>query len=278
MTALQIPEIKLNDGNRIPQLGLGVFKVDPGETERIVAEALEVGYRHIDTARIYDNEAETGRAIAASGIPRDELFVTTKLWNSDQENPVAAFEESLERLGLDTVDLYLVHWPVPSAGTAVNAWRGLIEIVGSGRSRSIGVSNFEVEHLRELLDETGVVPAVNQIELHPLHQRRELREFCAAHGIAVEAWGPLAQGKSDLFERDAITSAAAAHGKSPAQIVLRWHVQHGTIVFPKTTRRERMIENAALFDFSLGDDEMTAIDALDEQHNFGPDPRTFDAS
>ncbi|GAA1785593.1 aldo/keto reductase [Leucobacter iarius] len=276
MTALQIPEIKLNDGNLIPQLGLGVFKVDPGETERIVTDALEVGYRHIDTARIYDNEAETGRALAASGIPRDELFITTKLWNSDQENPVAAFEQSLERLGLDAVDLYLVHWPVPAAGTAVGAWRGLIEIIGSGRARSIGVSNFEIEHLRELLDETGVVPAVNQIELHPLHQRRELREFCAAHGIAIEAWGPLAQGKSDLFERDAITAAAAAHGKSPAQIVLRWHVQHGTIVFPKTTRRERMVENAAIFDFVLSDDEMAAIDALDEQHNFGPDPRTFD--
>ncbi|KKI20418.1 MULTISPECIES: aldo/keto reductase [unclassified Leucobacter] len=276
MTALQIPEIKLNDGNRIPQLGLGVFKVDPGETERIVTDALEVGYRHIDTARIYDNEAETGRALAASGIPRDELFITTKLWNSDQENPVAAFEQSLERLGLDAVDLYLVHWPVPAAGTAVGAWRGLIEIIGSGRARSIGVSNFEIEHLRELLDETGVVPAVNQIELHPLHQRRELREFCAAHGIAIEAWGPLAQGKSDLLERDAITAAAAAHGKSPAQIVLRWHAQHGTIVFPKTTRRERMVENAAIFDFALSDDEMAAIDALDEQHNFGPDPRTFD--
>ncbi|PII83298.1 2,5-diketo-D-gluconic acid reductase [Leucobacter sp. OLCALW19] len=277
MTALQIPEIKLNDGNRIPQLGLGVFKVDPGETERIVTDALEVGYRHIDTARIYDNETETGRAIAASGIPRDELFITTKLWNSDQENPVAAFEQSLERLGLETVDLYLVHWPVPAAGTAVGAWRGLIEIIGSGRARSIGVSNFEIEHLRELLDETGVVPAVNQIELHPLHQRRELREFCAAHGIAIEAWGPLAQGKSNLFERDAITVAAAAHGKSPAQIVLRWHVQHGTIVFPKTTRRERMVENAAIFDFALSDDQMAAIDALDEQRNFGPDPRTFDA-
>ncbi|PII86849.1 2,5-diketo-D-gluconic acid reductase [Leucobacter sp. OLJS4] len=277
MTALQIPEIKLNDGNRIPQLGLGVFKVDPGETERIVTDALEVGYRHIDTARIYDNETETGRAIAASGIPRDELFITTKLWNSDQENPVAAFEQSLERLGLETVDLYLVHWPVPAAGTAVGAWRGLIEIIGSGRARSIGVSNFEIEHLRELLDETGVVPAVNQIELHPLHQRRELREFCAAHGIAIEAWGPLAQGKSNLFERDAITAAAAAHGKSPAQIVLRWHVQHGTIVFPKTTRRERMVENAAIFDFALSDDQMAAIDALDEQRNFGPDPRTFDA-
>ncbi|PIJ00965.1 2,5-diketo-D-gluconic acid reductase, partial [Leucobacter sp. OLES1] len=270
MTALQIPEIKLNDGNRIPQLGLGVFKVDPGETERIVTDALEVGYRHIDTARIYDNETETGRAIAASGIPRDELFITTKLWNSDQENPVAAFEQSLERLGLETVDLYLVHWPVPAAGTAVGAWRGLIEIIGSGRARSIGVSNFEIEHLRELLDETGVVPAVNQIELHPLHQRRELREFCAAHGIAIEAWGPLAQGKSNLFERDAITAAAAAHGKSPAQIVLRWHVQHGTIVFPKTTRRERMVENAAIFDFALSDDQMAAIDALDEQRNFGP--------
>ncbi|XPP26084.1 MAG: aldo/keto reductase [Leucobacter sp.] len=273
MTALPIPNIRLNDGNLIPQLGFGVFLVDPAETERIVSEALEVGYRHIDTASIYKNEAAVGRAIAASGIPREELFITTKLWNSDHEDPHGAFDASLERLGLDSVDMYLVHWPVPMYGTALGAWRGLVEIVGSGRADSIGVSNFEIEHLQELLRETGVVPAVNQIELHPLHQRRELREFCREQGIAIESWGPLAQGKSDLFEREAISEPARIHRRTPAQIVLRWHLQQGTIVFPKTTSRERMVENASLFDFVLSDPEMEAIAELDEQRNFGTNPR-----
>jgi len=276
MTDLQIPYVELNDGNRIPQLGLGVFKVSEDDTERIVSEALEIGYRHIDTARIYENEEAVGRAIAASGIPRDELFITTKLWNTDQEDPHGAFEASLERLGLEKVDLYLVHWPVPKRGTAVGAWRGLVEIVGSDQCDSIGVSNFEVTHLNELLRETGVVPVVNQIELHPLHQRRELRAFCAERGIAVEAWGPLSQGKSDLLERPAITDAARAHGKTPAQVVLRWHLQHGIIVFPKTTKRERLVENADLFDFVLSEDEMAAIDAMDEQKRLGADPNTFE--
>lgn len=276
MTALPIPSVRLNDGNLIPQLGFGVFLVDPEDTERIVSEALEAGYRHIDTASVYQNEEAVGRAIAASGIPRDELFITTKLWNSDQEDPHGAFEASLERLGLETVDLYLVHWPVPARGTALGAWRGLVEIVGSGRTASIGVSNFEIEHIQQLLSETGVVPAVNQIELHPLHQRRELVEFCRAHGIAIEAWGPLAQGKSDLLEREAIAVPAKLRGKTPAQIALRWHLQHGNIVFPKTTRRARMVENASIFDFVLSDAEIALIDALDEQQRFGPDPRTFD--
>lgn len=275
MTALPIPNVQLNDGNLIPQLGLGVFLVDPDATERNVADALEVGYRHIDTAAVYRNEKAVGRAIAASGIPRDELFITTKLWNGDQEDPHPAFQKSLDFLGLDRVDLYLVHWPLPMKGTALGAWRALVEIVGSGRASSIGVSNFEIEHLQELLSETGVVPAVNQIELHPLHQRRELREFCREMGIAIESWGPLAQGKSDLLEREAVVAAAEAHGKTPAQVVLRWHLQQGIIVFPKTVRRERMVENADIFDFALSDDEMAAIDALDEQQNFGPDPRTF---
>ncbi|QZY52522.1 aldo/keto reductase [Leucobacter tenebrionis] len=283
MSALQIPNITLKNGVRsggdpveIPQLGLGVFLVEPGETERIVSEALEVGYRHIDTAAAYFNEAEVGRAIASSGIPRDELFITTKLWNSDHEDVAGAFQRSLDALGLDRVDLYLVHWPVPMHGTALAAWRGVAETAESGRASAIGVSNFEIEHLQQIIDETGVVPAANQIELHPLHQRRELRAFCAEHGIAIEAWGPLAQGKSDLFERSAILDAASAHGKSGAQVVLRWHVQRGTIVFPKTMRRERMIENADIFDFELSEAEMAAIDALDEQRNFGPDPYTFD--
>jgi len=276
MSALPIPTVTLNDGTKIPQLGVGVFLVEPGVTEQIVSDALEVGYRHIDTARIYNNEAEVGRAIAASGIARDELYVTTKLWNSDQTSAQAAFDASLTRLGLDRVDLYLIHWPQPMFGEALTAWKSLIEIAESGRATSIGVSNFEIDDLRQLLDETGIVPAVNQIELHPLHQRRELVEFCAEHGIAVEAWGPLAQGKSDLFERAAVAEPAAAHGKTPAQVVLRWHLQQGRIIFPKTVRRERMQENADLFDFELSDAEMAAIDALEAGTNFGPDPRTFD--
>lgn len=276
MTALQVPHIDLNDGNKIPQLGLGVFLVDEAVTEQNVLDALEVGYRHIDTAASYRNEAAVGRAIAASGIARDELFITTKLWNRDQEDPHGAFERSLDELGLDRVDLYLVHWPLPMYGTALGAWRGLVEILGSGRSSSIGVSNFEIEHLEQLLRETGVVPAVNQIELHPLHQRRELVEFCRNLNIAIEAWGPLSQGKSDLLEREPIVSAARVRRKTPAQVVLRWHLQKGNIIFPKTSRRERMVENASIFDFHLSDVEMAEIDELDEQQNFGPDPRTFD--
>jgi len=276
MTALPIPSIALNDGNQIPQLGLGVFKVEPGETERIVSEALEVGYRHIDTAFIYHNEDGVGRAIAQSGIPRDELFITTKLWNTDHEDPRSAFEKSLDRLGLDRLDLYLIHWPMPMLGTALDAWRGMVQLVGAGLTDSIGVSNFEIEHLRELHEETGVVPAVNQIEVHPFHQRRDLRAYCQANGIAVEAWGPLAQGKSDLLRRPAITNAGVAHSKSPAQVVLRWHVQQGTIVIPKTTRKKRMLENADVFDFSLTEAQMAAIGSLEAGQNFGPDPRTFD--
>lgn len=276
MAALDIPTVTLANGVEVPQLGLGVFLVEPGETERIVSEALEAGYRHIDTAAAYFNEAEVGAAIAKSGIPRDELFVTTKLWNSDHLGAADAFQRSLDALGLESVDLYLVHWPLPMEGTAVAAWRGLIDIANSGRSRAIGVSNFEIDHLEQIMSETGVVPAANQIELHPLHQRCELAAYCAANGIAVEAWGPLAQGKSDLFERDAVTAAAAAHGKSPAQIVLRWHVQQGRIIFPKTTSAARMVENSQIFDFELSIDEIAAIDALDAQQNFGPEPRTFD--
>ncbi|MDI6022084.1 aldo/keto reductase [Leucobacter sp. UT-8R-CII-1-4] len=275
MGELPVPFLELNDGNLIPQLGLGVWRLPAEDTERVVSEALELGYRHFDTARIYDNEAAVGRALAASGLPREELFVTTKLWNTDQEDPHGAFEASLDRLGLEKVDLYLVHWPVPQRKTAVGAWRGLVEIVGSNQCDSIGVSNFEIAHLNELISETGVVPAVNQVELHPLHQRRELRAFCAERGIAVEAWGPLSQGKSDLLERPETVAAAAAHGKTPAQVVIRWHLQHGTVVFPKTSSRERLAENADVFDFELTSAEMASIDAMDEQRNFGPDPASF---
>ena len=275
MAELQVPNIELNDGNLVPQLGFGVWMLEPAETERLVSEALAIGYRHIDTASFYKNEEAVGRAIAASGIPREELFVTTKLWNTDQDDPHAAFDASLDRLGLEKVDLYLIHWPAPSLGTATSAWRGLVELVGTDRCDSIGVSNFEIEHLTELLHETGVVPVVDQIELHPLNQRRELRAFCAERGIAIEAWGPLGQGKVDLLERPAILAAAEAHGKTPAQATLRWHLQHGSIVFPKTSSRERLVENAELFDFELTADEMAAIDAMDEQLRLGPDPYTF---
>ncbi|MCD2444324.1 aldo/keto reductase [Agromyces sp. SYSU K20354] len=269
-----VPRIQLNDGNSIPQLGFGVFKVDPGETERLVAEALEVGYRHIDTARIYGNEAGVGRAIASSGVSREELFITTKIWNDDHGTQSAfdAFDASLERLGLDYVDLYLIHWPTPAQDRYVETWRALEAIRESGRARSIGVSNFLVPHLERLLDETAVVPAVDQIELHPAHQQPETAAFAADHGIAVEAWGPLGQGKYPLLELPEIVGPAEAHGKSPAQVVIRWHLQRGYVVFPKTTSRARMEQNFDVFDFELGDDEMQAITALEREGRGGSHP------
>ncbi|MGW9630769.1 aldo/keto reductase [Agromyces sp. NPDC055520] len=269
-----VPRIQLNDGHTIPQLGFGVFKVDPGETVRIVGDALEVGYRHIDTARIYGNESEVGAALAASGIPRDELYVTTKLWNDDHGTQSAfdAFDASLERLGLDYVDLYLIHWPSPKGDRYVESWRALEQIRESGRARSIGVSNFLVPHLERLLAETEVVPAVDQIELHPAHQQPATTAFAARHGIAIEAWGPLGQGKYPLFELPEIAGAAEVHGKSPAQVVIRWHLQQGRIVFPKSNRRERMAENFDVFDFELSAPEMQAITALERAGRVGSHP------
>ncbi|MEN0086454.1 MAG: aldo/keto reductase, partial [Leifsonia sp.] len=237
------PLLTLNNGTTIPQLGFGVFKVDPAETTRIVTDALEVGYRHIDTAAIYGNEEGVGRAIADAGIPREELFVTTKLWNDRQTDAEAAFEESLGKLGLDYVDLYLIHWPTPQKDTFVQAWKSLEKIYASGRAKAIGVSNFLVPHLEKLLANTDVVPAVNQIELHPAHQQPEVTAFSREHGIQIEAWGPLGQGKYPLFELPEVAGAAEAHGKTPAQVVIRWHLQTGNIVFPKSNRRERMAEN-----------------------------------
>ncbi|MEU1972748.1 aldo/keto reductase [Microbacterium sp. NPDC019599] len=262
---MTIPTVTLNDGNQIPQLGYGVFKVPPADTERAVAEALEVGYRHIDTAAIYGNEQGVGAAIAGSGIPRDELFVTTKLWNDrhDGDEPRAAIGESLDKLGLDAVDLYLVHWPTPAADNHVHAWEKLIELRDAGLTRSIGVSNFLVPHLERIVEATGVVPAVDQIELHPAYQQREVTDWAAANDVRIEAWGPLGQGKYDLFGVPAVAEAASAHGKSPAQVVLRWHLQHGFIVFPKSVRRERLEENLDVFDFALTDAEVAAIDAID---------------
>ncbi|WP_232499838.1 aldo/keto reductase [Agromyces humatus] len=269
-----VPRIQLNDGNSIPQLGFGVFKVDLNETERIVTDALDVGYRHFDTARIYGNEQGVGRAIANAGVPREELFVTTKIWNDDHGTQSAfdAFDASLERLGLDYVDLYLIHWPTPAQDRYVETWRALEAIRESGRARSIGVSNFLVPHLERLLDETAVVPAIDQIELHPAHQQPATAAFAAEHGIAVEAWGPLGQGKYPLLELPEIVGPAEAHGTSPAQVVLRWHLQRGYIVFPKTTSRARMQQNFDVFDFELGDDEMQAITELERERRGGSHP------
>ncbi|MDQ4213900.1 aldo/keto reductase [Microbacterium sp. ASV81] len=262
---MTIPDITLNDGTTIPQLGYGVFKVDPADTERAVSEALEIGYRHIDTAAIYGNEAGVGAAIASSGIPRDELFITTKLWNDrhDGDEPDAAIAESLDRLGLDHVDLYLVHWPTPARDNYVHAWEKVVAIRDRGLARSAGVSNFLVPHLERIAAETGVLPAVNQIELHPAHQQREVVSWARDHGVKIEAWGPLGQGKYDLFSLPAVADAAAAHGRTPAQVVLRWHLQHGNIVFPKSVRAERLRENLDLFDFALSDVEFAAISAID---------------
>lgn len=275
-----IPNVTLNDGNTIPQLGFGVFKVDPDEAERIVLEALEVGYRHIDTAKIYGNEEGVGRAIAASGIPRDELFITTKLWNNDQGSGAArpALEASLERLGLDYVDLYLIHWPAPVQNLYVETWEQFPGLRDAGLTRSIGVCNFLVEHLDRAVGETGVVPAVDQIEQHPWLQQPELDAKLRELGIRTEAWGPLGQGKYPLFELPPVVAAAEAHGKTGAQVVLRWHLQKGNIVFPKTSHRERMVENIDVFDFELTPDEFAAISALDrgEEGRVAADPRKVD--
>ena len=262
---MTIPTLQLLDGNRIPQVGYGVFKVPADDTRRAVLEAFELGYRHIDTAAIYGNEEGVGAAIAESGIPRDELFITTKLWNDrhDGDEPRAALGESLGKLGLDAVDLYLVHWPTPARDNYVHAWERLIDLREQGLTRSIGVSNFLVPHLERIIAETGVAPVVDQIELHPAYQQREVVEWALARGIRIEAWGPLGQGKYDLFSVPAVADAAAAHGKTPAQVVLRWHLDKGNIVFPKSVRRERLAENIDIVDFALTDAEIAAIDAID---------------
>jgi len=269
-----VPTITLNDGHTIPQLGFGVFKVDPTETTRIVSDALEVGYRHIDTAAIYGNEEGVGQALASSGIDRSELFVTTKLWNDNQgtQSALDAFDESLEKLGLDYVDLYLIHWPTPARDTYVESWKTLAKIRESGRARSIGVSNFLVPHLERIISETDIVPAVNQIELHPAGQQAEVAAFSRQHGIHIEAWGPLGQGKYPLLEEPVVTTAAEAHGKTPAQVVIRWHLQTGNIVFPKSNRRERMVENFDVLDFELSNTELATITALERGGRVGSHP------
>ncbi|PWI13855.1 oxidoreductase [Streptomyces sp. Act143] len=269
------PTVTLNNGIEIPQLGFGVFQVPDPETAAAVTSALEAGYRSIDTAAIYGNEAGVGQAIAASGIARDELFVTTKLWNADQgyDATLKAFDASLAKLGLDFVDLYLIHWPVPDRDLYRESWRAIEKLAGEGRVRAAGVSNFQPAHLRRLLDDSPLVPAVNQIELHPGLQQRELRSLHSESGIATEAWSPLAQGA--VLAEPVLTAIAERYGKSPAQVVLRWHLQLGNIVIPKSVTPARVRENAAVFDFALTDEEMTSIAGLDRGLRTGPDPDTF---
>jgi 2,5-diketo-D-gluconate reductase A len=271
---MAVPTLTLNDGRSIPQLGFGVFLVDPAGAERVVTDALEVGYRHIDTAAGYENEEGVGRAIRASGIDRDALFVTTKLRNTDQgaDTTLDAFNASLDRLGLDYVDLYLIHWPTPARDRYIETWRVFEQLRDSGRAASIGVSNFLVPHLTRLLAETGVVPAVDQIELHPYYQQRAVTQFAGDHDIRIEAWGPLGQGKYPLLELPEITRVAAAHGKTAAQVVLRWHLQEGHIVFPKSNHRERMAENFDVFDFELTEAEQASITALERGGRVGSHP------
>ena len=277
MTQVQnVPGVRLNDGHEIPQLGFGVYQVPPEDTERAVSTALEAGYRHIDTAAAYENEEGVGRAIKASGLRREEVFVTTKLPNPQhgRESTLRTFEGSLERLGFDYVDLYLIHWPVPSRDLYVETWKTFEELHEQGRARSIGVSNFLPEHIDRLLAESRTTPSVNQIELHPYHARRDLRAYNREHGIATEAWSPIGQG-GDLLQDGRLRALADQHGRSPAQIVLRWHIQLGNIVFPKSVTPERIRENIDVFDFALSADDMAVVDGLDTGTRKGPDPDRF---
>jgi diketogulonate reductase-like aldo/keto reductase len=272
-----VPQITLNNGVEMPQLGFGVWQVPDGETEQTVSTALEAGYRSIDTAAVYGNERGTGKAIAAAGMSREQLFVTTKLWNADHgyDSTLRAFDASLSRLGLDYVDLYLIHWPVPSRDRYLDTWKALEKICEDGRARAIGVSNFLPEHLRRLLDETSVVPAVNQIELHPQYQQAEARAVHARHGIATEAWSPLGQGKG-LLRHPTLGGLARKHGRSPAQIVLRWHLQLGNVAIPKSVTPSRIRENIEVFGFDLDEEDMAAIATMETGTRIGPDPATFD--
>jgi 2,5-diketo-D-gluconate reductase A len=272
----KVPSITLNNGVVMPQLGFGVWQVPDDEAAKAVSTALEAGYRSIDTAAIYGNEEGTGRAVAASGLDREDLFITTKLWNSDQghDSALRAFDASLDRLGLEYVDLYLIHWPVPSKDAYVDTYKALEKIHADGRAKAIGVSNFLPEHLERLIGETAIVPAVNQIELHPQLQQAELRAFHAEHGIRTEAWSPLGQGKG-LLEVPTVVAIAHKHGRTPAQVVLRWHLQTGNVVIPKSVTPTRIQENLDVFGFELDADDLAAFAALDEGKRLGPDPATF---
>jgi diketogulonate reductase-like aldo/keto reductase len=273
----KVPVITLNNGVEIPQLGFGVWQVPDDEATAAVATALDAGYRSIDTAAIYGNEEGTGEALTTSGLPREELFVTTKLWNAEQgyDSTLRAFDASLDKLGLEYIDLYLIHWPVPSRDLYVDTWKAFEQIYADGRARAIGVSNFHQAHLRRILAEGTVVPAVNQVELHPNLQQTELRAFNAEHGIATEAWSPLGSGKG-LLDDPEIVALAAKHSRTPAQVVLRWHIQLGNIVIPKSVTPSRIRENIDVFDFELDGKDLAVLAGLDNGTRLGPDPDTFD--
>jgi 2,5-diketo-D-gluconate reductase A len=274
-----VPRTALHDGTSIPQLGFGVFQVPPEDTEKTVLTAFEVGYRHIDTAEMYQNEEGVGAAIASAGIPRDELYITSKLNNGYHEPDDArrAFDDTMTKLGLDRLDLFLIHWPLPDLydGDFVSTWRVLGEFRQDGRLTSVGVSNFEPDHLKRIIDETGLVPVVNQIEVHPYLTNERARAASLEHGIKIEAWSPIAQG--GVLDDEVIREIARAHDKTPSQVTLRWHVERGDIVFPKSMREERMRENFDIFDFSLSDEEVRRISALDrgEEGRTGPNPNTM---
>jgi 2,5-diketo-D-gluconate reductase A len=273
--ATEVPFLTLHDGVEIPQLGFGVFQIPPEETQEKVEEALGVGYRHVDTAAAYRNEAGVGAAIAATGVRREDVFVTTKLWNSEQgyDTTLRAFEQSLERLGTGNVDLYLIHWPLPSKDLFLDTWRAFERIREEGGARSIGVSNFRVEDLERLEQEAERRPTVNQIELHPRLQQADLRAWHGDHDVVTEAWSPLAQG--ELLEDGTIETVAAHHDRTSAQVILRWHLQIGNVVIPKSSDPERIRENFEVFDFELSEDDMAALERLDAGERTGPDPGTF---
>lgn len=277
MTA--VPNLSLSAGTtsiEIPQLGFGVWQVPEDEVVAAVLTAVTTGYRSIDTARIYGNEEGVGQAIAQTDVSRDELFITTKVWNDDQgfESTLAAFDASMKRLGLDTLDLYLIHWPTPEKDTYVDTWKALLRLREEGRVRAVGVCNFEVDHLQRLKDETGEFPAINQVELHPYLQQEELRAFHAANGILTEAWSPLASG-GEVLSDETIARVAAKHGVTPAQAILRWHLDIGNVVIPKSVTPSRIAENFDLFGFALDADDLAAIATLDRSHRTGPDPVEF---
>ncbi|MEV6909951.1 aldo/keto reductase [Amycolatopsis sp. NPDC051071] len=274
-----IPTVKLNNGVEMPQLGFGVFQVPDDETTAAVKTALDAGYRSIDTATIYGNEAGVGKALAESGIARDDLFITTKLWNSDQgyDATLKAFDASLAKLGLERLDLYLIHWPTPERDLYRDTWKAFEKLYADGRVRAIGVSNFQPAHLERLLDAGSVVPAVNQVEVHPYLTQAEVRAFDAKHGIATEAWSPLAKG-GDLLGEDAVKSLAEKHGRTPAQVVLRWHLQLGNVVIPKSVTPSRIKENLDVFGFTLSEEDVASLSGLERGERTGPDPDTFNAA
>ncbi|TDD10581.1 aldo/keto reductase [Saccharopolyspora terrae] len=269
----QVPNVTLNTGASMPQLGYGVFLVPADEVIAPVRAAIDAGYRSIDTAKVYGNEEGVGKAIADSGVKREDLFVTTKLWNDDQgyDSTLKAFDDSLSRLGLDYVDLYLIHWPVPSQDAYVDTWKAFEKIYNSGRAKAIGVSNFQIPHLQRLFDETSIVPALNQIELHPNLPQAELRAFHAEHGIATEAWSPLGRNNG-LLDSATVANLAEKYGKTPAQIVLRWHIELGNVTIPKSVTPSRIKENIEVFDFELAQDDVKAITALETGVRVGPNP------